>query len=62
MRHPRTFLIGLTLIVSACGGGGGGGETTYAVGRAVSGLAGSGLILSDSRPGSSPSILVGILR
>jgi 6-phosphogluconolactonase len=42
----RTAAFGALLILSACGGGGGGGGQTYPVGGSVSGLVGSGLVLT----------------
>ena len=45
MRRPNSLLIGLALIVSACGGG---GSVAYSIGGMVTGLTGAGLILQNN--------------
>jgi hypothetical protein len=51
----RTAAFAALLILAACGGGGGGSGPTYPVGGSVSGLAGSGLVLTAGA-GNSVSV------
>lgn len=53
--QPLTMLI-LATSLSACGGGGGGGSTnpTYMVSANVTGLQGSGLVLTNPGSGNVP--------
>jgi 6-phosphogluconolactonase len=51
----RTAAFGALMILAACGGGGGGGGPTYPVGGSVSGLVGSGLVLTTGA-GNSLSV------
>src|SRR5215471_6379566 len=57
MRHLRSFVIGLTLIVSACGGGGGPGQPTIAAGSppaGVTGIAYPGYTFTVASGGAQP--------
>src|SRR5271170_805514 len=54
-RYARMAAFAAPLILAACGGGGGGSGPAYSVGGSISGLVGSGLVLTAGA-GNSVSV------